>query len=138
MRDYPTKLSVKQNLRKQTYKVVLNPYYILLQESVSSEPAQQPEPQQPQPEATEDGNPSSGSNGSKAETEASEVVETELDSNKTNGEATHSSLDPAGDPTKPDLLGDIEEKQPQDDLEKGIVDMNISEQAKDDEQIMNA
>lgn len=64
-----------------------------------------------------------------------------------NGE--HSSLDPAGDPTKPDLLGDIahvvpngsaeEENKPQDsDIEKGIVDMNISEQAKEEEKIMNA
>merc|ERR1719412_1657156 len=73
---------------------------------------------------------------------------------QTNGETTHSSLDPAGDPTKPDLLGDIDSAVSQhcsdnansnngssevsnDDLEKGIVDMNISEQTKDEEKLMN-
>ena len=78
--------------------------------------------------------------------------------NRSNGE--HSSLeDPTGDPTKPDLLGDISDEsesktngletqevsEPQhvshndDGLEKGIVDMNISEQAKEEEiKIMNA
>ena len=101
----------------------------------------QEQAQEPTPTAsTENGNPSSSSNNAEPAVQPSKADE---DSNKTNGEATHSSLDPAGDPTKPDLLGDIEEKQqpqtqPNDDLEKGIVDMNISEQAKDDEQIMNA
>ena len=101
----------------------------------------QEQAQEPTPTAsTENGNPSSSSNNAEPTIQPSNADE---DSNKTNGEATHSSLDPAGDPTKPDLLGDIEEKQqpqtqPNDDLEKGIVDMNISEQAKDDEQIMNA
>ena len=81
--------------------------------------------------------------------------------NRSNGE--HSSLeDPTGDPTKPDLLGDISDEsesktnglavteqevsEPQhvshndsdSGLEKGIVDMNISEQAKEEEKIMNA
>ena len=64
-------------------------------------------------------------------------------------------MDPAGDPTKPDLLGDIDSAVSQhcsdnanntnngssevsnDDLEKGIVDMNISEQTKDEEKLMN-
>jgi len=106
--------------------------------SANSTPKKEPvQESAEQPTAsTENGNPSSSSNNHPTTPKADE------DSNKTNGEATHSSLDPAGDPTKPDLLGDIEEKQPAqqqtDDLEKGIVDMNISEQAKDDEQIMNA
>ena len=100
-----------------------------------------------------------------------EVV-TVSDTETRNNNGEHSSLeDPTGDPTKPDLLGDIsdesqskttptnglvatqepvivqadqneasEDKQAQHDdgLEKGIVDMNISEQAKEEEQIMNA
>lgn len=89
----------------------------------------------------------------------SENTEENIENNSSsNGE--HSSLeDPTGDPTKPDLLGDIstsakagqqnlpetetsdEEAQidnEHESLEKGIVDMNISEQAKEDEQIMNA
>ena len=69
--------------------------------------------------------------------------------NGENQDSKHSSLDPTGDPTKPDLLGDIvvtnngestnEEvnENDNDDLEKGIVDMNISEQTKDEEKIMN-
>jgi len=96
-----------------------------------------------------------------------EVVKNDaLESSNNNGE--HSSLeDPTGDPTKPDLLGDISDesesktnglvasqeavivqaahdqneasKDKHDDgLEKGIVDMNISEQAKEEEKIMNA
>merc|ERR1711962_1575563 len=101
-----------------------------------------------------------------------EVV-TAPDAESSNNNGEHSSLeDPTGDPTKPDLLGDIadesenkttptnglaatqepvivpadldqneasEDKQAQNDdgLEKGIVDMNISEQAKEEEQIMN-
>ena len=101
-----------------------------------------------------------------------EVV-TAPDAESSNNNGEHSSLeDPTGDPTKPDLLGDIadesenkttptnglaatqepvvvpanldqneasEDKQAQHDdgLEKGIVDMNISEQAKEEEQIMN-
>ena len=75
---------------------------------------------------------------------------------QTNGETTkdeekHSSLDPTGDPTKPDLLGDIvvsnnsngtspissEVISSNEGLEKGIVDMNISEQTKDEEKLMN-
>ena len=89
-----------------------------------------------------------------------------MESSNNNGD--HSSLeDPTGDPTKPDLLGDISDesesktnglvasqeavivqaahdqneasKDKHDDgLEKGIVDMNISEQAKEEEKIMNA
>lgn len=89
----------------------------------------------------------------------SENTEENIENNcSSNGE--HSSLeDPTGDPTKPDLLGDIststkagqqnlpetetsdEEAQidnEHESLEKGIVDMNISEQAKEEEQIMNA
>jgi len=87
----------------------------------------------------------------------SENTEENIENNSSNN-GEHSSLeDPTGDPTKPDLLGDIststkaghqnlpetsdEEAQidnEHESLEKGIVDMNISEQAKEDEQIMNA
>ena len=55
-----------------------------------------------------------------------------------------------GDPTKPDLLGDIvvvnvnnsngtpsPTASEVEGLEKGIVDMNISEQTKDEEKLMN-
>merc|ERR1712223_642846 len=91
-----------------------------------------------------------------------EVV-TAPDAESSNNNGEHSSLeDPTGDPTKPDLLGDISDEsesktndlavteqevsEPQhvshndsdSGLEKGIVDMNISEQAKEEEKIMNA
>lgn len=71
------------------------------------------------------------------EAPAAEDANEAKNGDKTNGE--YSSLDsvPAGDPTRPDLLGDIAHvnnggrQQPQsvstDGLEKGVVDMNISE-----------
>jgi len=100
-------------------------------------------------------------------TDKDNVTVADTENSNSNGE--HSSLeDPTGDPTKPDLLGDItdesesnndattndqelermsaqdmpetsnEQAQMDEGLEKGIVDMNISEQAKEEEQIMNA
>ncbi len=93
----------------------------------------------------------SASNTPKKEGPEASSGHSEAEKHSEEANEQHSSLDPCGDPTKPDLLGDISlaetngAHQPQastnheaeNDLEKGIVDMNISEQTKEEE-LMNA
>ena len=136
----------------------LSPIRMLFKSQMNLFCLQEPQ-EQPQNGNTSNEDPESSNNGAPVTSNtpsAGENVEEnckqtaeDAQQNGENQDSKHSSLDPTGDPTKPDLLGDIvvtnngestnEEvnENDNDDLEKGIVDMNISEQTKDEEKIMN-
>jgi len=130
--------------------------------STNSTPKKEAAPATPEPSNEESSSVAANNTVTDKDTKVAVSENTEENNieNNSSNNGEHSSLeDPTGDPTKPDLLGDIststkagqqnlpetetsdEEAQidnEHESLEKGIVDMNISEQAKEDEQIMNA